>query len=220
VARLLRGIGVEVTVHQLLAFAVIAALAPSAWAAPTKHVGQELTKGVTGEVKKEAANIDLQEGARKVSRGFVQGAHDARQELFDAERDAGRAVSRGALGETRDQLGADGNGPLARSMAGAGERLAAAAVHGAAQELVRELPACQGRSREACMRHYVEQYAYISSRSAARGAADGSSPWTTTTMISFAAGLVVGLITSVFIALLLGQRRLKGELTRLRPRET
>ncbi|MDB4967167.1 MAG: hypothetical protein JWN44_2856 [Myxococcales bacterium] len=188
-----------------------------AWAGPTEHVGKELTKGVGAEVKKEVGNIDLRKGAKDVSSGVVDGLADHRSQIDKGARDLGRAMAQGFFLELRSQLGTEGKGPLAKSMADAGELGARQLIHGVAEEVTGYLPACQGADRASCLDALVQRYAYESSRAAARGAAAGAPPWPT--FLFAAAGFVAGVLGSAIVALLFGQRRSRREMqAALRPR--
>jgi hypothetical protein len=191
-------------------------LATAAWAGPTAHVGKELTKGVGDEVKKEAQAIDLQKGARQISSGMVEGVSEHGRDIDRAARELGRVMAQGFFLELRTQLGPDGEGPLAKSMAGAGEHSSGAVVHGVAQELSQYMPACHSTNRAECMDELVRRYAYVGSLAAAKGAADGAPPWPS--IFIGAGGFAGGLFCSALIALLLGQRRERRRVGALNPR--
>jgi hypothetical protein len=202
--------------EKLAAMSIVLLLASFAWAGPTAHVGREMTKGATEQVKKEAQKIDLKKGAKDVSGGVIDGLSEHRGAVNRAARDVGREIAQGFFSELRSELGSDGKGPLATSLAAAGEVGTRRMVHGAAEEISGWLPACQGNDRAACMDALVQRYAYQSSRAAARGAGDGASPWPT--VVVAGGGFLGGLICSAVIALLLGQRRTRRELSAFRPR--
>lgn len=187
-----------------------------ALAGPTAHMGRELTKGVTEEVKKEANGADISKGARDVSSGIIEGVSAHGHDIDKGARDLGRAMAQGFFIELRSEMGADGKGPLATSMANAGEQGSRQLVRGVVDELSRYMPTCQGEDRAACLDALVQRYAYQSSKAAARGAADAASPLTTA--ITAGAGFIGGLLVSAFIALLFGQRRTRREVASLRPR--
>ncbi|HEX4456487.1 MAG TPA: hypothetical protein VIA18_00875 [Polyangia bacterium] len=196
--------------------ALVISVAGYAYAGPTAHLGKELTKGVTEQVKKEASGMDVEKGARDVTSGVVEGVSGHGRDIDKGARDLGRAMAQGFFLELRAEMGSDGKGPLATSMANAGEQGARQLVRGLVDEVAPLLPACQGQDRAACLDALVQRYAYESSKSAAKGAADGAPPWTT--VLTASAGFAGGLLVSAFIALLVGQRRTRRELTGLRAR--
>lgn len=202
--------------NKAIATGFLLAISSVAYAGPTAHLGKELTKGVAQGVKEEAAGVDVAKGARDVSSGIIEGVAAHGKDIDKGARDLGRAMAQGFFIELRTEMGADGKGPLATSMANAGEQGSRQLIHGVVDELSKYLPACQGDDRGACLDAMVQRYAYEGSKSAAKGAADGAPPWTT--VGTAGAGFAGGLLVSAFIALLLGQRRTRRELAALRPR--
>jgi hypothetical protein len=198
---------------KFLVMAFVVSFASVSSAGPTSHVAKEATKGVAQEVKKETQNMDLQEGARKVGSGLVAGVGEHGRAIDRGARDLGRSIAQGFLLELRTELGSDGGGPLGKSMAGAGQRGTAAAVHGIIEEL--SVSACGGEDRGACIERLVQRYASASSRAAAKGAADVASPWPS--IFAVAGGFAAGLLCAAIIALLLGQRRTRQQVAALRP---
>jgi hypothetical protein len=200
--------------------ACVLAMGSAAWAGPTAHVGREITKGVGQELKKElqeeAPKIDLRKGAKDIGGGILDSVADHGSTIDRGAQNVGRELARGFFVELRNQLGPDGKGPLARSMAGAGEQGSQQLAHGIVTELAQYLPECQGSDRAVCIDALVQRYAYQSAKSAARGAADGAPPWAS--VFIGAAGFGGGLLASALVALLLGQRRARRELAGLRPR--
>jgi hypothetical protein len=198
----------------------VLAAASAVWAGPTEHIGREVTKGVSQEVKKElkeqAPKVDLHKGARDVGNGLLDSVADHGKAINRGARDVGRDIAQGFFMELRTQLGPDGKGPLATSLANAGQNGTQQLLHGIGTELAHYLPACKGSDRAACIDAVVQRYSYEFSKSAARGAADGAPPWTT--LIFAGLGFAAGLLVSAILALLIGQRRTRRELATLRPR--
>ena len=189
-----------------------------AWAGPTAHLGRELTKGVGQEIKKETKETtggNLRDGARAISSGVAEGVSEHSRDIDRGARDLGRAVAHGFFLQLEADLGADGSGPLSRTLAASGERTSGAIVRGSARELSNWLPECSGKNRADCVEMLIQRYAYVASVSAARGAVDGAPPWPS--MFIGAAGFAAGLLFSAVTALLLGQRRTRRQLAALRP---
>jgi hypothetical protein len=172
-------------------------------------------RGVTREASKGVADVVGPGDTAKVAREAASGVGEAvagglaNTETRDAIRETlreeirygasafGRYFTRAFASELTDQLGSDGRGPLSLAVAGAVREMTGAAVEGASSSV--SLP-CPGGDRAACVEAMVQRL----SRSAAAGFTEGVSRRTNWTplVLTFAGGLLLGLIISAVIVVL------------------
>jgi hypothetical protein len=161
-------------------------------ATAAREVGEEATEGALASLageEGEAAGTGREaapegEGVpgavaggigAELAAGMVdQLARPAPLEDVEAVADrAGAALARSFARELAVQLGRDGEGLLARALAGTGEEVAAGAVRGAAGELGMAFPECRGPESGECIRRQIEELG----RASARGALRAAGPW-------------------------------------------
>lgn len=119
-----------------------------------KNASQDAAKGIVQGVKEEVGKTDVNKGAKDVGKGFTTGAADAvpaltNQMIKQAKQDrkaigqVARTMTTQAVAGVVDvtnqnlleQLGKDGDGPMANAMVGMAERVSAAIVRGASSEM-------------------------------------------------------------------------------------
>ncbi len=122
------------------------------WCGCAHHVGSQTTSGALSELEQQIAAEPGQRPAEAIARRATKGVIAELNEPEEKERldavmsDAADDV-RGAFTQgLTDDLGADGNGPLAQSIVALAERSAARAAHGAVATLLApcdpESPTC------------------------------------------------------------------------------
>lgn len=184
-----------------LPFALAAALGASACA---ERFGKRAVAGAAEGMRQQRANNPDERPVRQVSQQAMEGALESLDTPEQRERiqslvalavsEAARVAVRDATRELILELGPDGRGQLAMSVAGTGEQATRAALVGARQGLAEALPACAGRDPFECLQAHLHDLA----RSSAVGFTSGlreTLGWPLL-LLAFAVGVVGGVLGS------------------------
>jgi hypothetical protein len=179
---------------------VVAALAGFAPAC-AHRIGKEAARGAAAEMRRQSNSPDgppMQVAGANAVEGAVR-ALDAPEQRAAIDRMITQAVSAAATAAVRDatqqfieQLGPDGQGPLAVSLTRTSERVSASAVGSVGGELARLLPECAGPDQMGCIERRLQQTARTTAASFTTGIKD-SVGWQFL-LIAFALGVGGGAI--------------------------
>lgn len=133
--------------------------------------------------------------ARQATAGALAQANTPAQRAAAAQlaREAAQGAAQAFVAVLSQQLGPDGDGPLARTIAASGERIAGASARGVSAEVSGLFPACQdaqGADRASCIQSQIEAF----SRAASAGAVQGMGRSLVPLAIAFVAGLLIAVL--------------------------
>jgi hypothetical protein len=195
-----------VTVEQALrrcagGLVVLIAVA-GAQASCAHRIGKEAAAGAVAELKQRAAENPEGAPMRIAGANAVEGAIaalDTPEQRAKIQRLVTEAVSAAATTAVEDatrlfvaQLGPDGQGPLAVSLARTGERISASAVGSVGGELAALVPECAGPDQLGCIERRLQQTARTTAASFTTGVKD-SLGWHFL-LIAFSLGVASGVI--------------------------
>lgn len=198
-------------VRGLLVAAALAGFAPAC----AHRMGKEAAKGAVAELRQQSAENSGERPMHIAGANAVKGAVealDAPEQRAAIDRMITQAVSAAATSAVRDatqqfieQLGPDGQGPLAVSLARTGERVSASAVGSVGSELAALLPECAGPDQMGCIERRLQQTARTTAASFTAGIKD-SVGWHFL-LIAFALGVGGGAIGAWLWSSVRGVRR-------------
>jgi hypothetical protein len=176
--------------------------------------GRTVSTGVDLEGEDDRLGANLEEGARRIAGGAAQGVLDKSETTARAAREIGEAAGqafagafiRGFSGVIKDELGPEGKGPLARSIAATAERTTAASVRGGRAAGLEPL------SEEQLA--WIEEVAHRVSHGAAAGATVGVKrqfEWTAYVLPFLGGVLTMLIVGAAFRVMVLAHWRRHGE---------
>lgn len=138
--------------------AAVVALSMCACTPLGHHLGG---KAAEGAMQKMAERPPEEQGvvAEQVGRGAVRGAADELNspEVREATKRIAQEISAEVIRHLEAELGAAGTGPLSEAMAGASERLTAAATEGAIDEVTMFAAQCSDGDPQRCLERQVHR---------------------------------------------------------------
>lgn len=166
------------------------------------RIGKQAAQGAAEEMKRQSAESPdgppVKVAAANAVEGAV-GALDTPEQRARIQRMVQEAVSAAATTAVQDasrqliaQLGPDGQGPLAISLARAGEHISTSAVGSVGSELAALVPECAGPDQLSCIERRLQQTARTTAASFTSGVKD-SLGWHVL-LIVFALGLSSGVL--------------------------
>ena len=166
-----------------------------------RHVGKQAAEGAATELRRQAEarpEKPAHEAAENAVVGVVDALDDPAQRaridslIAQAVSAAATAAVEKATRQLVAELGSDGEGPLAVSLARTGERASAAAVGGVGSELIALAPECAGPDPLGCIERRLQQTARSTAASFSAGVRE-TLGWQLL-LVAFALGAVGGVL--------------------------
>jgi hypothetical protein len=147
-----------------------------------EHISKAATEGAFAGLQHQKTDDPSKQPARIAAENATKGAVaalDAPEQRARIERLVSEAVSAAATAAVEnatrqlvEELGPEGQGPLAASFARTGERISAAAVSSVGGELAALAPACDGPDPLSCIERRLQQAARTTAASFSAGVRD------------------------------------------------
>jgi hypothetical protein len=166
-----------------------------------QHIGKQAAEGAANELRRQAEarpEKPAHEAAENAVVGVVDALDDPAQRaridslIAQAVSAAATAAVEKATRQLVAELGSDGDGPLAVSIARTGQRVSAAAVGGVGGELIALAPECAGPDPLGCLEKRLQQTARSTAASFSAGVRE-TLGWQLL-LVAFALGAVGGML--------------------------